>query len=337
MPTSQDYNDAVKVWLVRYALQGPGDLSGWLYNDLSYGKKPLRGLTEHEIAQKLENVKFATCSVLPIIRSAPEAAIVCTYKRHECRVGIEGISQEQLAHEFAEIAEGFKKGSPVLYPLVLPAKTNATYWEQLGYAARMALPECRAYGRQLTPREIQQFVNANSSRLPQPVVLSKEIWDEFIKDNGLKSVRVGDYYLKDVPLISGEPDYGKFLEHLLSDAVAVGAIRLPSPYDADDFGFSVASNSGQHGHEVEVSLKGRPGLISDPRHTSLPEWAAHPDIARARMSSGKVFDILWQYAHIIKVLAIEAAHASLSSSNLSSTALPTLGAKLVSTPVGEGS
>src|ERR1039458_9500526 len=95
------------------------------------------------------------------------------------------------------------------------------------------------------------------SSMPPTVSLCEGSWDKFIRDSGLRRVKVKDYYLKDASLILGGLDYDKIFNDLFLDAVTVNAITLPSPYTVDDFKFGVELDPG---HTVNVSLKAKPKL-----------------------------------------------------------------------------
>src|ERR1039458_6227878 len=57
-------------------------------------------------------------------------------------------------------------------------------------------------------------------------------WSEFIANNELQSMRLQEYYLGDGPPSSDATDHIRIFWELFMDAVAVGAIEIPSPYTA---------------------------------------------------------------------------------------------------------
>ena len=84
-------------------------------------------------------------------------------------------------------------------------------------------------------------------------------WGEFLNESGLTAVRLHQYYLGQAPPLLYGSDYRKLLSELLADAVAVGAIVIPSPYTLADFQLAIQPAP----YDVpcvraEITLKGKP-------------------------------------------------------------------------------
>jgi hypothetical protein len=70
-----------------------------------------------------------------------------------------------------------------------------------------------------------------------------EKWVKFVFDMKLRRVKLAQYYLKkDVSQLT-EDDHGTVLEELFADGVFIGALSLPSPYVAGDFGLGLSDDS----------------------------------------------------------------------------------------------
>ena len=75
-------------------------------------------------------------------------------------------------------------------------------------------------------------------------------WVEFVKNDGLGEVNVYEYYLGREPWQATHLQSAKVAAELFADAVALGAVVLPSPYKAEDFIFQMDTLGALH-----VSLK----------------------------------------------------------------------------------
>ena|ERR1039458_2632387 len=87
---------------------------------------------------------------------------------------------------------------------------------------------------------------SNKSGAVQDVVLSRNAWARFVKHSGLKNVGLHEYYFggkQSSGLVDAQ--YIKVVGDLFADAVSVGAIVLPSPYEPDDFMITVSDYMGQ--------------------------------------------------------------------------------------------
>src|ERR1039458_2233951 len=102
-------------------------------------------------------------------------------------------------------------------------------------------------------RRAQQAQPANK----EAVHNKPEKWEEFIKNSGLTSAKLHQYYLKNTPKPLTHEDYNKLMNELFADCVAVGAITLPNPYEAKDFEFKVRINNSPKGFAgANITLKG---------------------------------------------------------------------------------
>src|ERR1039458_1220389 len=69
-------------------------------------------------------------------------------------------------------------------------------------------------------------------------------WEEFVICNGLKSVRVYEYYIgRGISHHDSDAERNKVVNELFADAVEVGAIFLPSSTKVEDFQFDVKSDA----------------------------------------------------------------------------------------------
>ena len=97
-------------------------------------------------------------------------------------------------------------------------------------------------------------------------VFNESIWNEFVIDGDLKNYNLYKYYgvldaSGNAPQQPSHADYEKVITELFADAVAIGAIALPSPHKAEDFAFkigTVTSGTRLYGQEVQISLKASP-------------------------------------------------------------------------------
>ena|ERR1035437_6652014 len=84
-------------------------------------------------------------------------------------------------------------------------------------------------------------VSAPAAQKVEAVTLQRETWKNFVKSSGLENTNLYDYYLgAGNRQASDAAQYEKIVTELFSDAVSVGAILLPEPYQADDFRFKMA-------------------------------------------------------------------------------------------------
>ena len=79
-------------------------------------------------------------------------------------------------------------------------------------------------------------------------------WVEFAETVGVKEGNFYQYYLGHRPSNPTDADYEKTMFELFADAVSIGAISLPNPYEIQDFEFKVTPRSDY----IEVSLKNKP-------------------------------------------------------------------------------
>src|ERR1035437_4008111 len=72
-------------------------------------------------------------------------------------------------------------------------------------------------------------------RVSPGVVFHPRRWARFVQRNGLRVVKVCEYYLGDTPQFLTTYEYEEILSGLFADAVAVEGIVLPIPYLEEDF------------------------------------------------------------------------------------------------------
>jgi hypothetical protein len=92
------------------------------------------------------------------------------------------------------------------------------------------------------------------------VVLVEKKWTSFLEDNHIGRIKVYKYYFDNIPQQPAASDYEAAITELFADAVAVGAITLPSPYSTESFQFKIAAdpNAGRYYQPMTVSLAARP-------------------------------------------------------------------------------
>ena len=103
------------------------------------------------------------------------------------------------------------------------------------------------------------------------VVFDANKWANFVNDAGMRmdwsgapsGVKVYDYYgcSPEMPSSRTGDDFDKVVHELFLDAVAVGAIILPCPYEAESFQF-VDSGRLSSGWRTNITLKGDAGGVS---------------------------------------------------------------------------
>src|ERR1039458_9617184 len=71
------------------------------------------------------------------------------------------------------------------------------------------------------------------------VLFKPDVWSEFIRNSGIESIRLHKYYLGHMSGTVSCAEYEQIIVGLLADAVSVGAIVLPVPYQPEDFTFMV--------------------------------------------------------------------------------------------------
>lgn len=84
-------------------------------------------------------------------------------------------------------------------------------------------------------------------------------WDKFVANTGGKDVNFYQYYLGKTSKTYTDAEHEQTIAELFHDAVAAGAIILPSPYKVNDFGLKMSSDPG-FTRKVDVILKKRPKL-----------------------------------------------------------------------------
>src|ERR1035437_7383849 len=105
------------------------------------------------------------------------------------------------------------------------------------------------------------------------VLYSPEKWKEFAENGELERVRILRYYLGQIPQRNTKISleelnelYEKAATELFTDAVAVGAITLPSPYSVDDFEFKIATGETIDKWQINICLRGNPELEENIGH-----------------------------------------------------------------------
>src|ERR1035437_6868886 len=88
--------------------------------------------------------------------------------------------------------------------------------------------------------------------ITQGVLYDQRKWREFVGSHELQHVTVRDYYLGGTVSPSAA-DYARMFSELFQDAVAVGAITLPAPYQAEDFTLTI-------GPTAHVALRSQPEI-----------------------------------------------------------------------------
>ena len=64
-------------------------------------------------------------------------------------------------------------------------------------------------------------------------------WDAFVADNKLGRAKLHEYYFGQLPPFTSPRAFMDAVTEVFTDAVAVGAIVLPSPYEPEDFQFEI--------------------------------------------------------------------------------------------------
>src|ERR1035437_6498353 len=73
----------------------------------------------------------------------------------------------------------------------------------------------------------------------EEVVLVEKKWASFLEDNHIGRIKVYKYYFDNIPQQPVASDYEGAITELFADAVSVGAITLPSPYNVESFQFKI--------------------------------------------------------------------------------------------------
>ena len=94
------------------------------------------------------------------------------------------------------------------------------------------------------------------------VAMDTDIWDKFVAEHGLTSVKVTDYYGLSAPDISDEllcEEYEKkFVKNLFYDLVEMGAVQLPDSVGVEDFNFIIKRYSSTKYLCIEYSGNSEP-------------------------------------------------------------------------------
>jgi hypothetical protein len=87
-------------------------------------------------------------------------------------------------------------------------------------------------------------------------------WNNFVFSNGLDSITLRQYYLSNASHQITNKDYEVVVSELFADAVTVGAVVLPEPYEVDDFQIEISDAEAHDAYELfgTVSLKSKPKL-----------------------------------------------------------------------------
>ena len=119
-----------------------------------------------------------------------------------------------------------------------------------------------------------------STPAPQPLPVAGELkqkWAEFISDSELQMVSLYQYYLRKSSRKILYVDYERVVSELFQDAVAVGAIVLPSAHSVEDFEFKL--DISQAGYTTQHRLMMR---LTNRTGTSLqllsPYYYLDPDV-----------------------------------------------------------
>ena len=81
-------------------------------------------------------------------------------------------------------------------------------------------------------------------------------WDDFLKGSGLEKVTLHQYYLDKRDVMPSNADIKKLITNLFADAIDLGVIPLPRPYESKDFKFVVFTGGSLR--RIEVALKSKP-------------------------------------------------------------------------------
>ena len=127
-------------------------------------------------------------------------------------------------------------------------------------------------GRGQTRRAKAQVAQQVRSKADQ-VTFKQHVWVDFVAESGLTKMKLLQYYGALKSYLELNPNAGKIsveemnklhlatTAELFADAVAVGALDLPSPYTTEDFVFEMVPGIQSFDDDgVEASLKGKPEL-----------------------------------------------------------------------------
>lgn len=128
-----------------------------------------------------------------------------------------------------------------------------------------------------------------------------DLWDEFVEGSGLADVRLDQYYLgKEMTDIrsskKNEEELTKLYTELFADAVSMGVITLPSPYQVEDFKFAIYAGSPPAGllYSVEFAMKGR-----HPLNLNDEGDLVHDDLLSSEVIIKKLVHIVHLVEHLV--------------------------------------
>jgi hypothetical protein len=169
---------------------------------------------------------------------------------------------------------------------------------------------------------------AQISNVPQVVKLATVFdewkWDQFVKDAGLGSASLDEYYLGKIVGNVTVPDCKKLFTNLFSDAVSTGAVALPGSYRHTDFTYGTVKRPGHYSRVVDISriaLKGKPpvrGYLSiydcsiEMFSCTLSSWTAK-ELARrsakdASIALSYVFPVVFEYTNGARMWYLNGVH-----------------------------
>ena len=86
-------------------------------------------------------------------------------------------------------------------------------------------------------------------------------WSDFVNSSGLKNVSLYKYYIGKESEQCSDAEHEEMLSELITDAVTVGAVQLPSPYVPEDFVFKLEGTGSMGFRQARIMLRSQPKLI----------------------------------------------------------------------------
>lgn len=127
-------------------------------------------------------------------------------------------------------------------------------------------------------------------------------WAQFVKDSGIKNVKLDKYYLGKIKEALSDAEYEQMMTSLFADMVTCGALILPSPHNAEDFIFKMEYEEHNYQRRIDFNKNMTVAMKNEPEKTIpifMPRWNF---TMRTTMSQHIVQEIVEETSKCIKWL-----------------------------------
>src|ERR1035437_7287284 len=103
---------------------------------------------------------------------------------------------------------------------------------------------------------------AATAEAKNDVTVKRKEWEGFTNKTSVERLSLDDYYLSGANKEWTDEEWAEVVTNFFADAVAVGAVVLPTTYEAEDFEFkSLPPKQFQTSRRIGINLKAEPEAV----------------------------------------------------------------------------